>query len=103
VQVLANMTQNAAEGREIYESLRRVAERFLDVTLSYLGAVPQDDWLRRAVRRQRAVVEAYPNCPSSAVFTGLAKKALAWGPPTGARGNLEFFVERLLQRRGVTV
>ena len=98
VQVLANMVANEAEAHEIFESLRRVAERFLDVTLSYLGSVPQDEWLRRAVRRQRAVIDAYPNCPASAAFTNLAKKALAFGSPQGARGHLEFFVERLVQR-----
>lgn len=98
VQVLANMVANEAEAQEIFESLRRVAERFLDVTLSYLGSVPQDEWLRRAVRRQRAVVDAYPNCPASAAFHNLAKKALSFGSPTGARGHLEFFVERLVQR-----
>jgi flagellar biosynthesis protein FlhG len=97
VQVLSNMVHNQNEARDIYENLRRVAERFLDVTLSYFGSVPHDEWLRRAVRRQKAVVEAYPNSPSAAAFAGLAKKAMSWGPPQGARGNLEFFVERLVQ------
>lgn len=95
-QVLSNMVHSATEAREIYESLRRVAERFLDVTLSYFGAIPHDEWLKRAVRRQRAVVEAYPNCPSSAAFQAAAKKVLSWSPPLGARGNLEFFVERMV-------
>jgi flagellar biosynthesis protein FlhG len=97
VQVLSNMVHNQNEARDIYENLRRVAERFLDVTLSYFGSVPHDEWLRRAVRRQKAVVDAYPNSPSAAAFAGLAKKAMSWGPPQGARGNLEFFVERLVQ------
>ena len=97
VQVLSNMVHNQNEARDIYENLRRVAERFLDVTLSYFGSVPHDEWLRRAVRRQKAVVDAYPNSPSAGAFAGLAKKAMSWGPPQGARGNLEFFVERLVQ------
>lgn len=97
VQVLTNQVQSPNEARDIYENLRRVAERFLDVTLSHLGSVPHDEWLRRAVRRQRAVVEAYPNSPSAAAFQAIAKKAIAWGTPAGARGNLEFFVERLVQ------
>ncbi len=97
VQVLSNMVHNQNEARDIYENLRRVAERFLDITLSYFGSVPHDEWLRRAVRRQKAVVDAYPNSPSAAAFAVLAKKAMSWGPPQGARGNLEFFVERLVQ------
>jgi flagellar biosynthesis protein FlhG len=98
IQVLTNMANSDADAREIYESLRRVAEKFLDVTLSFMGRLPQDEWLKRAVRRQRAVVEAYPNSPSAKAFRELAAKAESWGLPQGARGNLEFFVERLVQR-----
>lgn len=96
IQVLANMVQNQMEAREIYESLRRVAERFLDVTLNLMGFVPQDEWMRRAIRRQKAVVEAYPNSPSAEAFFSLIRKIEQWGMPKGARGNLEFFVERLV-------
>jgi len=98
IQVLANMTTSATEVREIYENLRRVAEKFLDVTLSFMGSVPEDEWLRRAVRHQRAVVEAYPNSPAAKAFHVLAAKADRWSLPLGARGNLEFFVERLVHR-----
>jgi flagellar biosynthesis protein FlhG len=96
VQVLANNVQNALEARDIYENLRRVSERFLDVTLSFIGSVPQDEWLRRAVRKQKAVVEMYPNSPSAEAFHALTRKIAKWGMPKGARGNLEFFVERLV-------
>lgn len=96
IQVLANMVQNAMEAREIYENLRRVAERFLDVTLNLMGFVPQDEWMRRAIRRQKAVVEVYPNSPSAEAFFSLIRKIEQWGMPKGARGNLEFFVERLI-------
>lgn len=96
IQVLANMVRDMAEAQTVYESLRRVSERFLDVTLSFIGGIPHDEWLKRAVRRQRAVVEAYPNCAASEAFRTLARKAESWGLPAGARGNLEFFVERLV-------
>jgi len=101
VQVLANMVQNQTEAKEIYENLRRVAERFLDVTLNFIGFVPQDEWLRRAVRRQQSVVQAYPNCAAALAFMQLAKKTETWGMPKGARGNLEFFVERLVNHQSV--
>lgn len=99
IQVLANKVHNAIEAREIYENLRRVAERFLDVTLNLMGAVPQDEWLKRAVRRQKAVVDLYPNCPSAEAFQALTRKIDQWGMPKGARGNLEFFVERLVNTK----
>ena len=84
--------------REIYAGLERVSERFLDVTLAFVGAVPYDDWLKTAVRRQKPVVELYPGSPSALAFQAIARRVESWVPPTAARGHLEFFVERLLQQ-----
>ncbi len=96
VQVVANMVRSAAEGYELFEHLRRVSDRFLDVHLNFLGAVPYDEFLQRAVRRQRAVMEAYPSAPSSVAFRTIAQAIQKWPPPQGARGHVEFFVERLV-------
>lgn len=99
VHVIANMVRDPNEGRKLYEKLARVCERFLgDVALHYLGAVPQDDWLRRAVQRQQAVVKAYPGSPSARAINEIARVAARWQPPVAARGNVEFFVERMINR-----
>jgi flagellar biosynthesis protein FlhG len=95
--ILANMTNTAYEGRALFTKLSRVAQRFLDVTLSYMGAVPQDEYLRKAIQRQQAVVEAYPRSSSSIAFKKLAQKADSWPLPQAASGQVEFFVERLIQ------
>ena len=68
VQVLANQVQHAVEGRQLFEKLERVTSRFLDVTLSYLGAIPRDEWLRRAIQRQESVVDAFPSAPAALAF-----------------------------------
>jgi len=95
--VLANMAQSAQEGRELFAKISRVTERYLDVTLDFIGMIPFDDYLRKAVKRQRAVVEAYPRSRAAMAFKTLAQKADKWPIPTGAAGHLEFFVERLIQ------
>ena len=95
-QVLANMTNSAYEGIRLFEKLSRVAQKFLDVPLSYIGAIPHDEYLRKAVQRQQAVVEAFPRSRSAAAFRKLAKKAEGWPLPMGASGQLEFFIERLV-------
>lgn len=96
IKVVANMVRSASEGQEVFESLDRVAQRFLDVQLELLGSVPHDEMLKRAIRKQRAVVEAYPNSQSGAVFRQIAKRISRLEMPRGARGNLEFFVERMI-------
>ena len=96
VQILANQVQHAAEGRQLFDKLQRVTSKFLDVTLNYLGAIPRDEWLRRAIQRQEAVVDAFPAAPASMAFREIAKRAEKWQTPNGPRGHVEFFMERLI-------
>jgi flagellar biosynthesis protein FlhG len=96
--LLANMVRTTGEGTALFEKLQRVTGRFLDVTLEYVGEIPEDPCLRRAIREQRPVVAAFPACPSARAFKKLALKADKWPVPDCPRGNLEFFVERLVHR-----
>ena len=95
--VLANQAHSAQEGGELFNKILRVTDRYLDVTLEFMGAVPHDDYLKKAVRKQRAVVQAYPRSRSSMAFKNLAQKTDKWPVPSAAGGHLEFFVERLIQ------
>ena len=95
--VLANQAHSAQEGRDLFNKISRVTDRYLDVTLEFMGAVPYDDYLRKAVKKQRAVVQAYPRSRSAMAFKNLAQKTDKWPVPGVAGGHLEFFVERLIQ------
>ncbi len=95
--VIANMARTVQEGRELFDKIALVCERFLDVTLDFMGIVPYDDDLRRAVQKQRAVVEYLPRSKSATAFAHLAKKIEFWPVPRQPRGHMEFFVERLIQ------
>jgi flagellar biosynthesis protein FlhG len=95
--VLANMVNSAQEARDLYGKLSRVTDRYLDVMLSFLGGIPFDDTLKKAVRGQRAVVQAFPRSRAAQAFRSLARKVESLPVPAGASGHLQFFVERLLQ------
>lgn len=95
--ILANMVRSAQEGRELYNKMCRVTDRYLDVMLSFVGAIPYDDNLRKAVRAQRPVVQAFPRSRVAQGFRNLAKKVESWPQPKGANGQVQFFVERLIQ------
>ncbi len=96
VNVVANMTRSPTEGKQIFDHLTRVTDRFLSVNVNYVGAIPQDDWLRRSVRRQKPVVQAYPGSRAALALVKLASSVGRWPAPQGPRGNVEFFVERLV-------
>ncbi len=95
--VLSNMVHSMQEGRDLYNKMVRVTDKYLDVTLDFMGSVPYDEYLRKALQKQRAVVDAYPRSKSAMAFKNIAKKADSWPIPREAGGHLEFFVERLIQ------
>lgn len=95
--ILSNMVKSVQEGRDLYNKMCRVTDQYLDVMLSYMGSIPFDEQLRKAVKSQRPVVDAYPRARVSQAFKNLAKKADNWPVPTGVSGDLQFFVERLIQ------
>ena len=96
VRVLANMVNGPQEGKSVFAKLVTVTERFLEITLDYAGFIPFDEHVRRAVQRQRSVVDAYPTAKASQSFMELAREVDRWPVPVAPRGHLEFFVERLI-------
>ena len=94
--VLANMVSSIQTGKELYGKIMQVTDRYLDVALDFVGVIPNDEYLRKAIQRQKSVVDAFPRCKSSLAFKKLAQKADSWPMPSSAGGRLEFFVERLI-------
>lgn len=96
--VLANMAHSPQEGRNIYAKLTAVTERFLDdVTLQYIGQVPYDENVRKAVQKQKPLVQFAPRSKAALAIKSLAQKVDTWPLPSTPRGHLEFFVEQLVQ------
>lgn len=98
-QVLANMVDSSAQGVQLYDKITRVTDRFLDVNLGYLGAIPRDEYLRKAVQQQNAVVLAYPRSKAALAMTQLSKTVEQRLDSGTCHGGLGFFVERLVQQQ----
>ena len=94
--ILPNMVDSVEKSRRLYKKILSVTDRYLDVAIDYMGMVPQDEYLKKAIQKQRAVVDLYPRSKSSIAFKKLARCADSWPMPAIAGGRLEFFVERLL-------
>lgn len=93
--IVSNMVHSAQEGRFLFNKILKVTDRYLDVALDFAGVIPEDDYLRKAIKKQRAVVDVYPRSKSALAFKKLANKSSSWPIPT-AGGQLQFFVERLI-------
>ncbi|MFB1015713.1 MAG: flagellar biosynthesis protein FlhG [Alteromonadaceae bacterium] len=97
--VVANMVRSPKEGQQLFTKLTKVTDRFLDVTLELVAVIPFDENIRKSVRKQQAIVEAFPSSPAALALTTLAKKICNWSIPTQASGHLEFFIEKLLDNK----
>ena len=96
VSVISNQVESKAHGEMLFNQILKVINKYLDVSVSYLGAVPDDAYLKKAVKRQLAVTSAYPRSRSSEAFKEIAKKMNSRKIEEFSSGNLEFFAEQLV-------
>jgi flagellar biosynthesis protein FlhG len=96
--VIANQAADF-QGRDVFRRLTQVAERFLEARLSYLGHVPRDENLQRAVQVQQPVVDLYPRSPASRALQVLAEALLGTPPPAALEGGVKLFWQQLLRER----
>jgi len=94
--LLVNMARGDSEAREVYRKLNLVADRFLDIMITYIGYIPKDDYLPMAVCEQRAVVECFPQTRSSLSFVRLAQTIKDWPSDGGPKGGVQLLWRMML-------
>lgn len=73
-----------AQAQVVYDNMAAATSRYLAVPLVAMGSVPADEYLQRAARLGRAVVDAFPMAGASAAFRQLAGRlALAGAGQAG--------------------
>jgi len=98
--LLVNMVESTRDAKSVFLNLSNAVEHFLsDISLEYLGFVPKDENVARAVKQQRAVIECYPESASSKEFHELACRLLASSKDMASDGNIKFFWRKLITRQ----
>ena len=94
--LVVNNVPDLGSAKQVFRKLAAATEHFLsDVSLDYLGYVPSDQAVNRAVMQQKPLAVAFPNSPAAQGIRGLAKAYLAQ-PVEAASGNIKFFWRRLV-------
>ncbi len=76
-----------AEAKVVYDNMSSAASRYLAVQLTSMGSVPADEYLQRAARLGRAVVDAFPLAGASVAFRQLAGRFAMAGMAQRARSG----------------
>lgn len=72
VRLVANQVREEWEATELFEKLGAVARKFLDMEVEYLGAVPYDKYMQRAVMRQDPVCISHPEARAARAVKRMA-------------------------------
>lgn len=76
IRVLANKVFGEGEAEALYAKLEAVVGRYLKIPISYLGMIPQDNQLAKAVMQQMPVSLDSPRARSSQAFEVIAAKLM---------------------------
>ena len=72
IKVVANKVRSPEEGQQLYNKLNAVVSRYLKIPIKYLGYVPEDPQLVKAVMQQTPISIDSPNAKSARAFENLA-------------------------------
>ncbi|NLH47578.1 MAG: MinD/ParA family protein [Myxococcales bacterium] len=95
--LLVNMVRDEKQGLDVYRHLAKVANRFLDISIDFLGWVPHDPNLTKAVQKQTPILDAFPNSPAAKTFAKLAQNMLEMEIPKSPKGNIQFLWRHVLR------
>lgn len=71
IKIISNKVNDYDEGKQLFTKLNMVVQRYLKLQMSYVGCVPQDEKLVRAVMQQNPVSLSDPNSKAARAFEDL--------------------------------
>jgi flagellar biosynthesis protein FlhG len=94
--LVVNNVASEAAAKGVYRKLSMAADHFRGgLSLDYLGYVPKDPQVSKAVIMQTSLLKAFPHCPAAKGIQNLARTILASPSPIES-GNIKFFWRRLM-------
>jgi flagellar biosynthesis protein FlhG len=96
IRILINMASNQAEADEAGKKLVVLSKRFLNLDVNYLGFVPRDPGMIKAVKEQKPIVLTNPLNPSAVSLLKLTDALLLQGVKQ-EEGNLIHFFKKVTQ------
>lgn len=95
--LIVNCIENEEEALDVYRKLTMVANRYLDISIDYMGSIPRDKHMIDAIRKQQVMVQLFPESKTSMAFESLAAVLLQEPKALTAKGSIQFFWKRLLE------
>ena len=89
--LLVNMAKDSNEAGEVYKRLSNATNHFLDLPIEYLGYIPYDQTVSRAVKKQRLLAEAFPDSKAIKSMSKIVKELCRKEPTDHENSTIKFF------------
>jgi flagellar biosynthesis protein FlhG len=94
--LIVNAVADQDEALDVYKKLTLVSNRYLNISIDYLGCIPYDKKMRESISKQTVMVELYPKSKISKSFEDLAENLTSVMHNIQPKGTPQFFWKRLL-------
>lgn len=74
IRLVTNKVNSKQESQVVRDKLSAVVKRFLDIDLDFVGHVPADPYITKAIMKQKPVSMVYPNAASSKAFSNIMQR-----------------------------
>jgi flagellar biosynthesis protein FlhG len=98
--LVVNQILNEDDALDVYRKLTMVANRYLDISIDYLGSIPDDRQMVESIRKQKVISELFPQSKITQAFRQLAGRICSEPTQAVPKGNLQFFWKKLLHMGG---
>jgi flagellar biosynthesis protein FlhG len=94
--ILVNTARSDKEAFETFRKIALVTDRFLSLSIDYLGYLPYEPTVKDAIIAQKGYISMYPNSNFAKKLATVANKVL--DDPVGeVKGGIQFFLKQALR------
>ena len=98
IKMISNRVSSEAEGKNLFEKMSIVVDKFLNIQPELLGMIPQDDQMSKAVMLQKPITVAYPNSAAAKALETIAYKLCNEQEPETKKGITGLFSDLIRTR-----
>tara|TARA_B100000575_G_C22970972_1_gene560522 strand:- start:133 stop:936 length:804 start_codon:yes stop_codon:yes gene_type:complete len=97
--VVVNMTQSEAQAKAHFDKFKSIVQKFLDVTLDYVGHLPLSNRLRQSIVTRKPICIDAKDSRENGCFKKIAKNIL--NSPKNETGGVRFFDQQIVRNERV--
>jgi flagellar biosynthesis protein FlhG len=94
--ILVNTARSEKEAFDTFRKLAIVADKFLNLSVEYIGFLPYEQHVKDAIIAQKGYIAMYPNSVFSKKLAVIGKRLIE-NPLTDVKGNIQFFLKKALR------